>query len=38
VNAIEHGYIKNVDNLDIKNSNIKTKVDIIKENNEYDNR
>ena len=30
--------IKNVDNMDIKNSNIETKTDIILENNDYDNR
>ena len=36
--AEEYGYIKNVDNIDIKNSNIETKTDIILENNDYDNR
>lgn len=36
--AEEYGYIKNVDNMDIKNSNIETKTDIILENNDYDNR
>ena len=37
-NALEYGFIKNVDNIVINNSNIKTKTDIIIENNDYDNR
>ncbi|MCR5647726.1 MAG: hypothetical protein K6F81_05530 [Acholeplasmatales bacterium] len=38
VSAIEYGYLKNVDNIVIKNSKIETKTDIIIKNNEYDNR
>lgn len=38
VDMTEYGYIINTDNIEIKNSQIKTKTDIIKENNEYDNR
>ena len=36
--ANEYGLIKNIDNLDIKNSNIITKIDIDNKNDDYDNR
>ncbi|MCR5113685.1 MAG: hypothetical protein K6A63_07095 [Acholeplasmatales bacterium] len=38
INAIEYGFIKNTDNLDIKNSRINTKVQCIAANNDYDSR
>lgn len=38
VKAHEYGYIKNINNLDIKNSNIITDIEIDIKNNEYDNR
>ena len=38
VHAIEYGFIKNVDNMEIKNSKIDVKTGIIEKNNEYDNR
>ncbi len=36
--AYEYGLVSNINNLDIKNSNIITKIDIDNKNNDYDNR
>ncbi len=36
--AYEYGLVRNINNLDIKNSNIITKIDIDNKNNDYDNR
>ena len=36
--AEEYGLVKNIDNLDIKNSSIKTNIEIDNKNNDHDNR
>ena len=38
INAIEYGYIRYIDNLDIKDSKISYKIDVDCKNNDYDNR